>query len=157
MGSKPTASEIPRMNHLEAIISEYLEWMGFFVRRNVRVGKREGKGGHTGELDLVAFHPGSPKRVLHIEASLAAMSRKAFKESLDKKFDVGRHYVPREVLPWLTDMPFRLEQFAVLPTLPDGERKLAGAVLITVDELLGEIRTRISKKGKTFGSAVPEK
>ena len=144
------------MNHLEAIIAEYLEWQGFFVRKNVRVGKRK-KGGFTGELDIVAFYPGTPKRVLHIEASLASTSRKAARRSLEKKLEVGRDYAYKEVFPWFSDTQSRLEQFAVLPTLPGGERMLAGAVLITVDEFLGEIRTRIERKGKMFGSAIPEK
>lgn len=144
------------MNHLEALIAQYLEWQGFFVRTNIRVGKRV-KGGFEGELDIVAFYPGTPERVLHLEASLAATSRKAFEKSLEKKLDVGRRQVFTEVLPWLTDPRFRLEQFAVLPALPGGERRLGGAVLITVDELLGEIRARIGRKGKTFGSAIPER
>ena len=56
------------MNHLEQLISEWLEFKGFFVRRNVKVGKLQ-HGGHAGELDVVAYHPDT-KCVLHIEPSI---------------------------------------------------------------------------------------
>lgn len=52
-------------NHLEQLISEWPEFKGFFVRRNVRVGKLAG-GGYEGELDIVAYHP-QDKSALHIE------------------------------------------------------------------------------------------
>ncbi len=27
------------MNHLEALIVEYLEWQGYIVRKNIKIGK----------------------------------------------------------------------------------------------------------------------
>lgn len=33
-----------RMNYLESLVAEWLEYRGYFVRRNVKVGKRQ-KGG----------------------------------------------------------------------------------------------------------------
>lgn len=44
------------MNYLEQLISEWYEYQGYFVRRNVLVGKRS-DGGWECELDVVAFHP----------------------------------------------------------------------------------------------------
>ena len=44
------------MNHLEQLIAEWFEFRGYFVRRNVKVGKLP-HGGHEGELDIVAYHP----------------------------------------------------------------------------------------------------
>ena len=43
-------------NHLESLVAEWYEFRGYFVRRNVPVGKRP-KGGYDCELDIVAFHP----------------------------------------------------------------------------------------------------
>ena len=44
------------MNHLEQLVGERYEYSGYFVRRNILVGKRA-KCGYKGELDVVAFHP----------------------------------------------------------------------------------------------------
>ena len=51
------------MNFLEQLVAEWYEFNGYFVRRNVKVGPRA-KGGHDGELDVVAFHPGRKSLVL---------------------------------------------------------------------------------------------
>jgi len=55
------------INHLEQIVaewleSEWLEYQGYFVRRNIKVGKRE-RGGYECELDIVALHPKEKKLV----------------------------------------------------------------------------------------------
>lgn len=47
-------------NHLEQLIAEWYEFRGYFVRRNVHVGKRL-EGGYECELGIVAFHPGERK------------------------------------------------------------------------------------------------
>ena len=39
-------------NHLEQLIAEWYEFQGYFVRRNVLVGKRS-KGGYECELDVI--------------------------------------------------------------------------------------------------------
>jgi len=44
------------MNHLEQLVTEWYEYRGYFVRRNVQVGPRL-KGEYECELDVVAFHP----------------------------------------------------------------------------------------------------
>ena len=41
-------------NYLEQMIAVWYEYRGFFVRRNVLVGKRP-KGGYECELDVVAY------------------------------------------------------------------------------------------------------
>jgi hypothetical protein len=50
------------INHLEQIVAEWLEYQGYFVRRNIKVGKRE-RGGYECELDIVALHPKEKKLV----------------------------------------------------------------------------------------------
>jgi hypothetical protein len=55
------------MNFLEQLAAEWYQYSGWFVRTNVRWGKRE-KGGYDGELDVLAFDPSSGELV-HIETS----------------------------------------------------------------------------------------
>ena len=76
------------MNHLEELVSEWLGYRGYFVRRNVLVGKRA-KGGYECELDVVAFHPGL-RRLVHVEPSLDAHSWKKRAARFAKKFAAGR-------------------------------------------------------------------
>src|SRR5437016_5364675 len=44
------------VNFLEQLVAEWYEYQGYFIRRNVRVGKLAA-GGYECELDVVAFHP----------------------------------------------------------------------------------------------------
>ena len=60
------------MNVLEELVSEWYEYQGYFVRRDIKVGKRA-TGGYEGELDIVAFHPVS-RKIVHIETSMGAES-----------------------------------------------------------------------------------
>lgn len=55
-------------NHLEQLVSEWYEYQGYFVRRNINVGLRKNKGGYECELDVVAFNP-ETKHLVHIEPS----------------------------------------------------------------------------------------
>lgn len=143
------------MNHLEAIIAEYLEWQGFFVRTNIQVGKLE-KGGFAGELDIVAYKPDEPRRLLHIEPSLAALGAAAQNAECGKKFRRGREHILAEVFPWLAGAGLRIEQFAVIPSLPGGENTVSGGRLMTVDELFSEIRSRVAAQGKGLRAAISE-
>jgi hypothetical protein len=65
------------MSHLESLIAEYLEWQGFLIRRNVKVGRRA-RGGWEMELDVVGFHPHSGTLV-HYEPSIDALVGKSVK------------------------------------------------------------------------------
>lgn len=143
------------MNHLESIIAEYLEWQGFFVRTNIQVGKLA-KGGFAGELDIVAYKPDEPRRLLHIEPSLAAIGAAEQKKECAKKFQRGREHILAEVFPWLADAGLRIEHFAVLPSLPGGETTVSGGRLMTVDELHSEIRARVAAQGKGLQAAISE-
>ena len=42
-------------NFLEELVAEWYEFQGYFIRRNIPVGKRP-KGGYQSELDIVCFH-----------------------------------------------------------------------------------------------------
>ena len=53
------------MSHLESLIAEYLEWQGYLIRRNMKVGRRA-KGGWEMELDVVGYHP-QLNKIIHYE------------------------------------------------------------------------------------------
>src|SRR5438270_8114137 len=79
-------------NHLEQLVAEWYEYQGYYIRRNVKVGKRQ-RGGWEAELDIVAFHPES-NRLKQIECSLDAESWAHREERYRKKFEAGRKYIP---------------------------------------------------------------
>jgi hypothetical protein len=59
------------MSHLESLIAEYLEWQGYLIRRNMKVGRRA-KGGWEMELDVVGYHP-QLNKIIHYEPSIHAL------------------------------------------------------------------------------------
>jgi hypothetical protein len=80
------------LNHLEQLISEWLEYQGYFIRRNVRVGKRA-QGGYECELDIVGFDP-KTKRLVQYEPSTDADSWDERERRYRKKFKAGKTYIP---------------------------------------------------------------
>ncbi len=79
------------MTFLEQLVAEWYAYSGFFVRTNVKFGKRAA-GGWEGEIDVAAFDP-KTKRLIHIEASTDAASWAERKKRFTKKFgDAKRHY-----------------------------------------------------------------
>lgn len=139
-------------NHLEDLLAEWYEYRGFFIRRNVLVGKRP-NGGYECELDVVAFNP-SEKRLVHLEPSLDASSWQRREERFAKKFAAGRKYIP-ELFRGL-DLPKAPEQFAVL-VFASGINfsAIGGAKIIFAGEIVGEILTHLRQK-RLAKSAVPE-
>ena len=139
-------------NYLEQLIAEWYEYKGYFVRRNVLVGKRE-KGGYECELDIVAFHP-KPKHLVHIEPSMDASSWAEREKRYQKKFDIGRKYIPQ--LFQGIELPTQIEQIAVLVFASKAKRStLGGGRLILIDELLQEIFHELKDK-HLASSAIPE-
>ena len=98
------------MTHLEQLIKEWFEFQGYFVRANLKVGKRE-RGGHADELDIIAFHPVS-KHLIHVEASIDPYNWEKRNNIFRGKFERGRRYF-LEAFPWL-DPDHKIEQWAVL-------------------------------------------
>ena len=123
-------------NHLEQLIAEWYEFQGYFVRRNVNVGKRP-KGGYECELDVVAFNP-SKKKLIHIEPSLDADSWEHREKRFTKKFAAGRKYIPK-LFDGL-DVPVKIDQIAVFLFASKANKQTIGGGKITpVPELLREI------------------
>ncbi|SRR6266566_778466 len=141
------------MSHLEDLLCEYYEWRGYIVRRNIKVG-RLAHGGWGGELDIVAYHP-KTRELVHLEPSIDALSWTKREERFAKKFQAGRRYIFKEILPWL-DRKTPLKQVAVLVSRRPGAGNLAGAEVRTIDELAREIRQNIAEEGEMSSAAIPE-
>jgi hypothetical protein len=123
-------------NFLEELIAEWYEYQGYFIRRNMWVGKRA-KGGYECELDIVAFHPGK-KHLVQIEPSMDAASWAERERRYRKKFEAGRKYIP-DLFKGL-DIPDRIDQIALLVFGSKQNRDtLAGGKLILLSEVLEEV------------------
>jgi hypothetical protein len=140
-------------NHLETLISQYYDWKGWVVRKNVKVGKRP-KGGWEGELDVVVYDPKSG-RVIHYEPSTDASSWTDREIKYKRKFDMGRRYIFKDIFPWLKP-GFNLEQIAVFFRVPTDRKTFQGGKAISIDELVKTIRDDIEKLGRIGQNAIPE-
>lgn len=98
--------------HLEDLIAEHLDWLGYVVKRNVLVGKRA-NGGWEMELDIIAYHP-SLTKVVHVEPSLDAHTWARREERFRKKFEAGKRFAFAEVFPWLEESAISFEQLAIV-------------------------------------------
>ena len=140
------------MNFLEQIAAEWYEYQGYFVRRNVLVGKRSG-GGWECELDVVAFHPGR-MHLVHIEPSMDAHSWEVRERRYSKKFEAGRKYIPFMFAGM--GAPKEIEQIALFGL---GSKKnhpiLAGGKVWLIADLLKEITAEL-KLHRVENEIVPE-
>lgn len=141
------------MSHLEDLIAEYYDWQGYLVKQNTKVGKLS-HGGWEMELDVIAYDPHS-NHLIHIEPSIDAHSWEKREQRFQKKFNAARKYIFTEVYTWL-DPEMHIEQVAVLISHPKGRDSLAGGKIISVDELIAEIRQSVVDRGIVAKSAIPE-
>ena len=133
-------------------MSEWYEYRGYFIRRNVRVAKRAA-GGWEGELDVVALHP-ETKHLVHVETSMDALSWAKRERKFIQKFKRGREHIPS--LFTGVSVPKDVEQIVLLGYGGKGGRTmLAGARIILVAELLAEILHGLRSKNM-HSEAVPE-
>jgi hypothetical protein len=139
-------------NFLEQLVTEWYEYKGYFVRRNVPVGKRT-RGGYESELDVVAFNAAA-RHVVHVEPSLDAESWEKRERRFKAKFEAGRKYIPA-LFPGF-ELPDEIEQVAILAfASKTNHPTLGGAKVLIVSDLLREIMEDLSEK-KIASSAVPE-
>ncbi len=139
-------------NHLESLVAEWYELQGYFVRRNVQVGKRP-KGGYECELDVVAFHP-QLKSLVHIEPSLDADSWAVRERRYRKKFEAGRKYIP-QLFPGIP-IPAHIDQIALFVYGGTNvDREIAGGRVMFIREFMADIRKEIGGR-KISKAAVPE-
>ena len=139
-------------NFLEQLAAEWYEFNGYFVRRNILVGKRPA-GGHECELDVVAFHP-EKKHLVHIEPSMDADSWNEREKRYKKKFDAGQKYIPSLFNGF--DVPNKIDQIALLGFA--GKRhpvNVGGGKVQVVQELLPQILKTI-KEYYVENKSIPE-
>lgn len=140
------------MNHLEQLTAEWYEFRGYFVRRNVMVGKRT-MGGYECELDIVAFCP-KRQHLVHVEPSMDAHTWAKREERYSKKFAAGRQYIP-ELFSGIP-LPDAIEQIALLGFASNTNVKtLAGGRIVTSADFLAEITNEISHL-RISKAAIPE-
>lgn len=139
-------------NYLEQLVSEWYEFRGYFVRKNILVGKRRA-GGHESELDVVAFHPGESKLV-HIEPSMDANSWPLREKRYRKKFRAGKKYIPGLFAGM--EIPEDITQIALFGYMGNNPRRsLAGGTVVTLREFLREICDNIGSHS-TAKNIIPE-
>jgi hypothetical protein len=140
-------------NHLEELMREWYEYRGYLVRVNDRVGRRT-KGGHEGELDIVAFHP-AKKHLVHIETSTDAGSWSEREKKLKRKFATGDRHI-RSLFQGL-DLPDKIEKIALF-ALGDTKSRggLCGAKILSIGDVLCEIFASIRTQ-RFASNAIPEK
>lgn len=141
------------MSHLESLIAEYLDWQGYLVRRNVKVGRLR-HGGWEMELDVIAYQPRTGDLV-HYEPSLDAHSWATRERRYAKKISAARRLILREVFPWLPRST-RVRHVAIFSSHPAGRDRVAGALVRSVDEFVAEVRGRVIAQGPAIRSAISE-
>lgn len=142
------------MSHLESLIAEYLDWQGYVVKRNIRVGQLA-QGGYEMELDVVGYRH-SDNRLVHYEPSLDAQSWAKREERYEKKFAAGKKYILSEVFPWLSEKQPEIHQIAVFFIHPSDRDVICGGEIHSIDELMSEIREQVEKVGPMISKAIPE-
>ncbi|PMR71717.1 hypothetical protein [Halomonas heilongjiangensis] len=141
------------MSHLENLIAEYYDWKGYLVKQNIKVGKLS-HGGWEMELDVIAFDPHAD-HLVHIEPSIDSDSWFTREERFIKKFKAARKYIFTEIFTWL-ESSMEIEQMAVLITHPKGRDELAGGKIVSIDELMADIRQKVVECGIVAKNAIPE-
>ena len=76
------------MNFLEQVAAEWYSHKEYFVRTNLKFGKRS-EGGYKGEMDVAAFHPGK-RELVHVETSMDADRWEERKSRFARKFRDAR-------------------------------------------------------------------
>ncbi len=141
-------------NFLEQLVAEYYEYAEeCFVRRNVKVGKRA-KGGYAGELDVVAYNP-KKAIIYHIEPTMDADSWEERERRYNKKFELGRKYIPELFKPLSRKNP-KIRQIMLLGYGSNTvHNEIAGGDIITVEEFLKMVIKKFKNKD-IYKDAVPE-
>ena len=140
------------MNHLEQLVSEWLQYSGYFVRTAVMVGPRS-RGGFEGELDVVGLQVAS-KHLLHVECSLDAHSWAVREQRFRKKFDQGQRHIRDALFQGLT-LPETIDRVVVLQFAGrNAPEHIGGGRLVTGKQFVREILDGLKDTDPASG-AVP--
>lgn len=106
------------------------------------------------ELDVIGYQPHSGDLV-HYEPSVDAHTWEIREARYAKKFAAARKLIFTEVFSWLPpETPLR--QIAVFPSHPKDRHFVAGGKILSIDELVSEIRTKVIECGVMRSNAIPE-
>ncbi len=139
-------------NFLEELVAEWLEYNGYIVKRNERVGRRA-RGSYEGELDVVAFNPVT-NHLTHVEAEGAAASWKERECKFRRKFEVGDRYI-KALFEGLT-VPDKMEKKVILYGSNKNHRTIGGGQVVPAQDYLLEILREL-KNTSFMSRVVPEK
>ena len=106
------------------------------------------------ELDVVGYNPHTGDLV-HYEPSIDAHNWEVREARFKKKFESAKKYIFSEVFSWLPATT-SLRQVAVLINHPKERNTLAGGLIVSIDELLADIRREVIAQGPTGKNAIPE-
>lgn len=123
------------MEYLEQLATEWYEYQGYFVHRDLWVGVAS-DGSYECQLDVVAFHP-IRRHLVHIEPSLDLLSWKDREQHFQLKFDAGKRYLHRM---FGAEPHVHIQQIALIGSA-DGEPRhsIAGGKIVRLPDLLADI------------------
>ncbi|MEO8769600.1 MAG: hypothetical protein ABI402_05930 [Ferruginibacter sp.] len=130
------------MNYLEQLLSEWYQYKGYFVRQNVRVGKRKA-GGYAGELDIVALNT-KTNHLIHLEPSSDTHSWAKREERYEKKFKTGKEYIS-SLFDGIDNLP-EIEQVAIFLFGSKTKKTIGGGKVVLVSEMMQQIYEDLKHK-----------
>ena len=139
------------MNFLEQLVTEWYAYQGYYVRPNVKFGKRL-RGGYEGEMDVVAFNP-EDRTLVHVETSSDSDSWEERRRRFRKKFETGAQYYNT-----LFRFEFRtVKKIAVVGFSKQKSRVDfgSGVELVTIPEMIMRITEKI-RRLRPAEAAIPE-
>lgn len=139
------------MNFLEQLVAEWYQYKDYFVRHNIKVGRRSA-GGYEGELDIVAFNP-VIKHLIHIEPSSDTDSWEQRETRFKKKFNLGKEHIPKLFSGF--DLPKQIEQQAIFLYGSKARETIGGGRVVLVADFLQQIFSDLKKK-RIQKAIVPE-
>ncbi len=107
---------------------------------------------HSTKRDVVGFHPQS-STLVHYEPSIDALSWEEREARYKKKFQLAQKYMFTELFAWLPPST-HIEQIAIFYNHPRGRDTIAGAKIMSIDELMAEIRSKIIACGPMIRNAI---
>jgi hypothetical protein len=139
------------VEYLEQLVSEWYEYQGYFVRKDLWVGF-QADGSYECELDVVAFHP-TRRHVVHIEPSYDLLSWSEKERHFQSKFDAGKKYLHRM---FGGESHLHVEQVALILE-SDGAtaHTIGGGKIVLLSDFLAEILQRLCGFDMS-SSTVPE-
>ncbi len=129
------------------------KFQGYFIRRNVKVGKRP-RGGYECELDVVGFHP-EQRSLVQIEPSLDAHTWTKREARYSKKFEAGRKYIPG-LFPGMAIPEEDIDQIALFVYGGRSRDCIAGGRVVLIRDFMEDIRVGIRDR-KIARAAIPER